>query len=134
MEEGFDAWTNTNQNTDNDSHADNRTWFVECTRPEAERFLAGKPTGTFLIRPSSNKGDYALSIVCNNTTNHCMIYKTPHGSYGFAIPYNVYNTLDELVMHYAQSSLEEHNDLLPTTLKHPVFSPSFVKLQNKIDN
>lgn len=130
MEEGYDAWTN--QNGD-DSHHDESTWFLQtCTRPEAERLLAGKPTGTFLIRPSSS-GDYALSIACNGTTNHCIIYETPHG-YGFAIPYNVYDSLQNLVLHYAQSSLEEHNDLLPTTLKHPVLSPYILKLQNKTEN
>lgn len=126
MEEGFDAWLL----ADNDSaHRDDSTWFlVSCSRQEAERMLAGKPTGTFLIRPSSS-GDYALSIACNGTTNHCIIYETPHG-YGFAIPYNVYDTLHNLVLHYAHSSLEEHNDLLITTLKHPVLSQYIIKLQN----
>lgn len=129
MEDGFDAWTDSNNAVADadDSHADETTWFLaDCNRTDAERLLNGKPTGTFLIRPSAS-GDYALSIACNGITNHCLIYKTPHG-FGFAIPYNVYETLQNLVLHYAQSSLEEHNDQLPTTLKHPVLSP-YIKQQ-----
>lgn len=123
IEEGYSAWTN----TDNDSlsHADPKTWLMKnATRQDAEHLLAGLPTGTFLIRPSSH-GYYALSIACNNTTNHCIIYETDKG-FGFAIPYNTFSTLESLVLHYAENSLEEHNDLLNTTLKYPVFS-SFIK-------
>lgn len=120
MESGFEAWAKMNREQQ-DAHHDEHTWYLpHCSRGDAERLLFGKPTGTFLIRPSSS-GDFALSIACNNTTNHCIIYETAHG-FGFAIPYNVYQTLLSLVLHYAHSSLEEHNDQLPTTLKYPVLS------------
>ena len=52
---------------------------------------------------------------------HCLIYKTERG-FGFAEPYNVHPSLKSLVLHYAQTSLEEHNDTLKTTLAYPVFS------------
>lgn len=124
IEKGIDAWTE----QDELLHEDSKTWYIpECTRREAETILADKPTGTFLIRPSS-AGSYALSISCNNVINHCMIYETQHG-FGFAIPYNLYPNLESLVLHYAQSSLEEHNDLLPTTLKYPILSPYIQRLQ-----
>ena len=43
-------------------HQDEATWFLrDCSREEAERLLAGKPDGTFLVRPS-RMGSYALSI------------------------------------------------------------------------
>lgn len=129
IEEGFSAWTNPDNDTSL-SHSDITTWFLQnATRQDAERYLLGLPTGTFLIRPSS-AGHYALSIQCNGTTNHCIIYETPKG-FGFAIPYNTFATLQALVMHYAESSLEEHNDVLNTTLKYPVFSPYIVKLQKQ---
>lgn len=126
IEKGFEAWTE--QGQDELLHEDMKTWYIHaCTRQQAEAYLADKPTGTFLIRPSS-AGHYALSIACNGVINHCMIHETSHG-FGFAIPYNVYDTLQSLVSHYAQSSLEEHNDLLPTTLKYPIYSPYIQRLQ-----
>lgn len=100
------------------AHRDVNTWKVNCTRDMAEKLLAGKPQGTFLIRPNST-GQLALSIVCNDMVYHCIIFKTDRG-YGFAEPYNVYGTLNELVLHYAVTSLEEHNDQLRTNLKYPV--------------
>ncbi|XP_061729974.1 phosphatidylinositol 3-kinase regulatory subunit gamma [Cydia pomonella] len=101
------------------AHREMKSWMVEnCTRAHAEKILDGKPTGTFLIRPNSG-GQLALSICCNNIVYHCIIFKTERG-YGFAEPYNVYKTLNELVLHYAINSLDEHNDQLRTTLKYPI--------------
>lgn len=58
---------------------------------------------------------------CNGLLNHCIIYETERG-YGFAEPYNIYESLKSLVLHYAQNSLEEHNDSLTTTLAFPVLA------------
>ncbi|XP_012277120.1 phosphatidylinositol 3-kinase regulatory subunit alpha [Orussus abietinus] len=118
------------QEVDLEVHGDEETWlFLEGSRPDADRLLAGRPDGTFLVRRSSS-GQYALSIMCNGTVNHCIIYATERG-YGFAEPYNIHKTLKHLVLHYAQNSLEEHNESLNTTLAYPAFaSPSaLTKLQ-----
>lgn len=58
---------------------------------------------------------------CNGAVNHCIIYATERG-YGFADPYNIYENLKHLVLHYAQNSLEEHNESLNTTLTYPAFA------------
>lgn len=58
---------------------------------------------------------------CNGTVNHCIILDTERG-YGFAEPYIIYESLQALVLHYHQNSLEEHNDYLTTTLAYPVFA------------
>ncbi|CAG9578922.1 unnamed protein product [Danaus chrysippus] len=101
------------------AHREMVTWMVEnCTRDMAEKLLKGKPQGTFLIRPNST-GQLALSICCNNMVYHCIIFKTERG-YGFAEPYNIHKTLNELVLHYAANSLDEHNEQLRTSLKYPV--------------
>lgn len=94
--------------------------------------MNNRPTGTFLIRPRS-AGHYALSIVCNGTVNHCIIYETERG-YGFAEPYNIYESLKSLVAHYASNSLEEHNDLLPTTLIYPVAVDYIQECQDTYSN
>lgn len=71
------------------AHRESISWKVDnCTRDMAERLLLGKPQGTFLIRPNST-GELALSICCNNTVYHCIIFRTERG-YGFAEPYNIY--------------------------------------------
>lgn len=102
-------------------HNDEKTWFlVNCSRSKAEQLLAGKRDGTFLVRPSSTS-QYALSIACNGITNHCIIQKTKRGL-GFAEPYNIYDSLKSLVLHYSQNSLEIHNDSLNTTLRYPIFA------------
>lgn len=100
------------------AHREMISWRVNCTRETAEKLLAGKPQGTFLIRPNST-GQMALSICCNDMVYHCIIFKTERG-YGFAEPCNVYETLDELVLHYAGNSLEGYNEQLRTELKYPV--------------
>lgn len=120
VEMGYDAWKERYESETNLPHNDETSWFLkDCTRLEAEELLADAPTGTFLIRARS-AGHYALSIACKQTINHCIIYQTER-AYGFAAPYNIYSSLKKLVLHYANNSLEEHNDTLTTTLKYPVF-------------
>jgi phosphoinositide-3-kinase regulatory subunit len=104
-------------------HLDERTWLVRCNRNEAERMLHNRPEGTFLIRPSSVAQSYALSIVANNMVVHCMIEKRETG-YGFAEPYYIHETLRDLVLHYRETTLVEHNDILDVTLKYPVLAPA----------
>lgn len=119
VEMGFEAWQQCYESISNQPHNDESMWFLkDCSRHNAEELLRGSPTGTFLIRARS-AGHYALSIVCKDLINHCIIYKTESG-YGFAAPYNIYHTLKKLVEHYASNSLEEHNDTLTTTLRIPV--------------
>ncbi|XP_046801517.1 phosphatidylinositol 3-kinase regulatory subunit gamma [Lucilia cuprina] len=119
IEMGFEAWQQRYESVSKQPHNDESMWFLQdISRQDAEELLCGAPTGTFLIRARS-AGHYALSIVCKNCINHCIIYKTESG-YGFAAPYNIYHTLKKLVEHYASNSLEEHNDTLTTTLSIPV--------------
>ncbi|XP_077187625.1 phosphatidylinositol 3-kinase regulatory subunit beta [Paroedura picta] len=103
-------------------HLEERTWYVgKINRTQAEEMLAGKRSGTFLIRESSQRGCYACSVVVDGDTKHCVIYKTASG-YGFAEPYNLYASLKELVLHYRHTSLVQHNDSLHVTLAHPILS------------
>ena len=52
---------------------------------------------------------------------HCVIYSTPRG-FGFAEPYNLYSSLKDLVLHYHQTSLVQHNDSLNVRLAYPVYA------------
>lgn len=110
-------------------HEDESTWLkIAYNRQQAEQELNGRPTGTFLIRGRVG-GQFALSITCNDTVNHCIIHQTENG-YGFAEPYNIYGSLKALVLHYANNSLEEHNDMLTTTLKYPALAPRPAQVSN----
>ncbi|NXJ88510.1 P85A kinase, partial [Corythaixoides concolor] len=111
-----------NEEDENLPHHDEKTWFVgDLNRIQAEDLLCGKPDGAFLIRESSKKGCYACSVVADGEVKHCVIYSTPRG-YGFAEPYNLYNTLKDLVLHYQQTSLVQHNDSLNVRLAYPVYT------------
>ncbi|XP_044016208.1 phosphatidylinositol 3-kinase regulatory subunit alpha isoform X2 [Aphidius gifuensis] len=102
-------------------HEDESTWQnFDCSRLDVDRVLKGRPDGTFLVRKAQT-GQFALSIMCNSTINHCIIYATERG-FGFAEPYNIHESLVHLVKHYAQNSLEEHNDQLKTTLAYPAYA------------
>lgn len=59
----------------------------------------------------------------DSDAKHCVIYKTVTG-YGFAEPYNLYSSLKDLVLHYKNVSLVQHNDHLNVTLAHPVLARS----------
>lgn len=106
-------------------HHDECTWYVgDIKRTQAEEMLRGKCDGTFLIRESqSQKGSYACSVVVDGDTKHCVIYKTATG-YGFAEPYNLYSSLKDLVLHYKNVSLVQHNDQLNVNLAYPVLARS----------
>uniref|UniRef100_A0A3P8VUX0 Phosphoinositide-3-kinase, regulatory subunit 2 (beta) n=1 Tax=Cynoglossus semilaevis TaxID=244447 RepID=A0A3P8VUX0_CYNSE len=106
-------------------HHDECTWYVgDIKRSQAEDMLRGKCDGTFLIRESqSQKGSYACSVVVDGYTKHCVVYKTATG-YGFAEPYNLYSSLKDLVLHYKNVSLVQHNDHLNVNLAYPVLACS----------
>ncbi|XP_022087779.1 phosphatidylinositol 3-kinase regulatory subunit alpha-like isoform X2 [Acanthaster planci] len=113
--------------TDTDSlpHHNESLWLIpSMSRPEAEKLLWGKAKGTFLIRESSQRGDWACSIVAKDhgEVRHCKINHTQTG-YGFAEPYNLYSSLKELVLAYQQNPLTQHNEELDTTLAYPVYGP-----------
>ncbi|WAR24771.1 P85AA-like protein [Mya arenaria] len=101
-------------------HHDQSTWLLDYNRHEAECQLTGTPDGTFLIRPKREEGDvYVLSISCQNSIGHCKILHKKTG-YGFAEPFFKHATLMDLVIHYQQESLVEHNPQLDIRLLYPV--------------
>lgn len=75
----------------------------------------GKPAraGALLTQP------VARPRRVDGDTKHCVIYRTATG-FGFAEPYNLYGSLKELVLHYQQTSLVQHNDSLNVRLAYPV--------------
>jgi sterile alpha motif and leucine zipper-containing kinase AZK len=85
------------------SDYEGRPWWREMRRPEAEQWLmAGKPVGTFIIRPSSQEGCLSISHVeKDGTIGHGMIHmhKGANGRFGWSIENSrrTYATLDDLL-------------------------------------
>ena len=63
------------------------------------------------------------SLAPGGAIAHCIIEKRDTG-FGFAEPYYIHRTLKDLVLHYSETSLFEHNDELDTMLKYPVHRPA----------
>ncbi|KAH8334275.1 hypothetical protein KR059_008279 [Drosophila kikkawai] len=118
LEMGYDKWLQHYETASNQPHSNESLWLLkDAKRRDAEEYLRNAPPGTFLIRVR-DLGHFALSIACGDSVHHCIIYETESG-FGFAAPYNIYPSLKKLVEHYANNSLEEHNDTLATTLRWP---------------
>lgn len=103
------------------THCNQKSWYYPSyTRDQAIRELKGRKNGTFLIRDRDAHGPpHACSLVANNEVHHCLIQKTRDG-YGFAEPFNLHSSLQDLVLHYAHNELTPHNEMLDTKLAIPV--------------
>lgn len=53
---------------------------------------------------------------------HCIISRGPDG-YGFADPFKIHEHLMDLVLHYRETSLAEHNPSLNCRLLYPAYLP-----------
>ncbi|KAH9408926.1 Phosphatidylinositol 3-kinase regulatory subunit gamma [Tyrophagus putrescentiae] len=96
-------------------------WLLpNCTRINAERLLHGRMEGTFLVRKSEKfPGQYTLSFVCRRTVRHCLIMRSVYG-FGLRWPYS-FETLQQVIIHYARTTLAEFNSKLDVRLRYPVF-------------
>ncbi|XP_067928036.1 phosphatidylinositol 3-kinase regulatory subunit alpha-like [Watersipora subatra] len=105
-------------------HRDKSTWYRPgVDRNQAREILAGKREGTFLIRGPKDPDEYALSIVDKSGQDiHCRILRGPEG-YGFADPFKIHEELMDLVLHYRDTSLAEHNPQLDSKLLYPAYLP-----------
>ncbi|RDD43651.1 Phosphatidylinositol 3-kinase regulatory subunit alpha [Trichoplax sp. H2] len=99
---------------------DHNTWLFGRLKPdEVNKYILGKPTGTFLVRESINSpGNYSISISINGGVYNVRIVKEG-GLYGVATPCE-HQSLRDLIVYYNKESLEKHNPNLKTTLKYPL--------------
>ncbi|XP_046564001.1 phosphatidylinositol 3-kinase regulatory subunit gamma-like [Haliotis rubra] len=101
-------------------HYNQDSWYVRCDRPEAENLLANKSHGTFLVRPKSDNNQHALSVMCRDHVQHCIILHVKGRGYGFTEDLCLFGTLKELVIKYRRISLAEHNTNADVTLIYPL--------------
>nr|CDS34328.1 phosphatidylinositol 3 kinase regulatory subunit [Hymenolepis microstoma] len=110
---------------------DRATWFAKMSREEAEAALANKPTGTFIIRPSTIINQFALSVKAGESVQHCLIISNEvDGSprFGFSKKALAFDSLEDLVNYYRVNSLVQLNAILNTSLIFPAFLPTSTHL------
>ncbi|KAL8558039.1 hypothetical protein ACOMHN_022932 [Nucella lapillus] len=111
----------------NEESLKKQPWFWPyTTRDEAERRLAGKPDGTFLIRECSVPGDFTLTVRNAGGSRCVRIYRHPKGyrlSAGEAED-TPFPSLPGLVEFYRHRSLSTFNRRLDVCLAHPLAKPS----------
>ncbi|OUC42574.1 RhoGEF domain protein [Trichinella nativa] len=98
-------------------------WYVgEMDRLRAEQLIMGLPLGTFLVRFSRARSQYAISISYSGKEHfdvkHVKVELDKHGFYLDAGRY--FPSLVELVNHYEENNLNQSFQALDTTLKIPV--------------
>ena len=105
-------------------HQNSSLWLLpHLDKPEeAESLLERSQSGTFLIRWEKSAERFVLSIMFESKVRHCPIERGEHG-FGFVEPYKIHGSLMDLVVHYAEHSLEEHCQNLKTKLIMPVGKP-----------
>ncbi|XP_065182992.1 phosphatidylinositol 3-kinase regulatory subunit alpha-like [Sycon ciliatum] len=105
-------------------HEDMNTWFVGgISRQESAKMLQGKRDGTFLIRsrvPKQGELHTHSVDIYFKALKHIKIFHDQNG-YFFSSPFS-FPTLMDLVLHYSEESLLEHNPNLPTTLAYPLYA------------
>lgn len=101
-------------------HLVEKTWLVYCEREEAIQELTGKPDGTFLVRGKVEDDHevFALSAVYQGRIVHCKI-REKDNKFGLAEAFCVHSSLLDLVTHYEEMSLKEHNPRVDIKLIYP---------------
>jgi hypothetical protein len=106
-------------------HERMEAWFKEVDRNRATELLKESQNGTFLCRPSSRPAKLAHGGLHTHTIDvmyngfkHLKVFQH-NGKYGFSVPCS-HKSLMELVVHFSEHSLVQHNPGLHTTLQFPV--------------
>lgn len=89
----------------------NHGWYYgRITRADAEKLLANKPEGGFLIRISeSSPGDFSLSVKCPDGVQHFKVLRD--ASSKFFLWVVKFNSLNELVDYHRTASVSRLQDV-----------------------
>eukprot|EP00039_Didymoeca_costata_P019637 m.338335 g.338335 ORF g.338335 m.338335 type:complete len:362 (-) comp18387_c0_seq1:856-1941(-) len=91
---------------------ESKPWYHgDIERVVAERRLLDCPRGTFLIRVSSDKSNYSLSLVISGgKVRHFKILKTDQGRWNIQGHAQSYISVGALVMHYSEADITAEGD------------------------
>jgi len=124
------------------SKASNSKPFIHMNleREAAEDILKNSEEGDYLVRTSSNRNDFAISIKMNTCVKHILVQSTltDYGTVQFNFKEQDFSSLIELINFYHETDMFEgmrlRNQILPKTLED-VISPIFInKFCDEIQN
>ncbi|KAI2804907.1 hypothetical protein RDWZM_008181 [Blomia tropicalis] len=89
----------------------NNDWYYgRITRADAEKLLANKHEGAFLIRVSeSSPGDFSLSVKCVDGVQHFKVLRDQTGKFFLWVV--KFNSLNELVEYHRSASVSRSQDI-----------------------
>ncbi|KAI6206041.1 Protein vav-1 [Aphelenchoides besseyi] len=97
---------------------EDQPWFFgELERQQVKMFLELTEDGTFLVRRSSNLGQYVLSIMYDGNEKHMKIEMDPENRLFYLHAARYFHDIQSLIEHYRRHSLSEGFENLCTTLK-----------------
>ncbi|KAI6174130.1 hypothetical protein M3Y98_01156500 [Aphelenchoides besseyi] len=97
---------------------EDQPWFFgELERQQVKMFLELTEDGTFLVRRSSNLGQYVLSIMYDGNEKHMKIEMDPENRLFYLHAARYFHDIPSLIEHYRRHSLSEGFENLCTTLK-----------------
>lgn len=79
-------------------------------RDAADKRLVGKPAGSFLVRFSNNKNEYAISLVNKQNAVQHFATVTKNGSLALNGHRNTYESVIDLVDHYSRHDITAQGD------------------------
>ncbi|KAI1298416.1 Protein E(sev)2B [Halotydeus destructor] len=85
-------------------------YYGRITRADAEKLLANKHEGAFLIRVSeSSPGDFSLSVKCGDGVQHFKVLRDTSGKFFLWVV--KFNSLNELVEYHRSASVSRSQDI-----------------------
>ncbi|XP_013406798.1 tyrosine-protein kinase SRK2-like isoform X2 [Lingula anatina] len=108
---GEEGYIPSNYITKDDDSTESQDWYYNIDRREADKqlLLPGNPRGTFLVRSSSDKSSYALSVrdfdmKSNDVViKHYRMRRLDNGGF-YISPKRTFGTITELINHYMEGS------------------------------